>query len=172
LGVDALHDIEPIEDEHNANPFTGAQQPSPTRIPGLANSSSLSLSRFSTFSMGSVLSLRSAGTTYSLVDLCDQVIEKYIWLQTARIISTSCYYLDRNFIRHRFLILQLQRLGKKDIWMRIDRKAGLGIFSLVRKGGKTRATDTVSRSRRRRSIAEFAAKILTGSALGIQERAH
>ncbi|KAF8344349.1 uncharacterized protein EI90DRAFT_3029355 [Cantharellus anzutake] len=141
LGVNVLHDIEPIEDDDGANPLTGAQQPSHTRIPGLTNLSNLSLtSVFSTFSRGSVLSLRSAGVTYSLKDLCDQVIEKHIWLQTARIISTSCYQ-DRNVIRHRYLILQLQRRGKKDIWMRIDRKAGLGILSLVRKGGKTRASD-------------------------------
>ncbi|KAF8332821.1 WD40-repeat-containing domain protein [Cantharellus anzutake] len=137
LGLDALDAINPLEDDDSTNSLTGAQRP-------LARTMTISV--LSTFSYGSALSYRSSGVIYSLKDLCDHVIEKHIWLQMARIVSTSCYSQYRNLVLHRFLILQLRRPGKQDIWLRIDRRAGLGALSLMWKLGKTRAHDTAQLS--------------------------
>ncbi|KAF8327463.1 WD40-repeat-containing domain protein [Cantharellus anzutake] len=111
-----------------------------------------SLSTLSTFSNASVLSIRSSGRTFSLKDFCEQVIDKHLWLQTARIVSTSCYSELIKLVLHRFLIFQLRRPEKKDIWLRIDRRAGISFFSLARKLGKTRAHDVVQLSGSKRVL--------------------
>ncbi|KAF8344351.1 uncharacterized protein EI90DRAFT_2964283 [Cantharellus anzutake] len=145
FGLNVLQAIDPIEDNDSTNLATSTQHPPLGRT--LTTFSKFSLvSAFSTFSNGSVLSFRSTGAIYPLEDLCDRVIDKHMWLQMARIVSTSCYSQYRNFVLHRFLIFRLYRPEKKDIWLRIDRKAGSTILSLVRKGGKTRANDTAQLS--------------------------
>ncbi|KAF8342234.1 WD40-repeat-containing domain protein [Cantharellus anzutake] len=144
-GLNALNAIEPLEDDEGAGLITGVQPPPVTQtFTTFSNSSTIS--NFSTFSGASTLSIRSSGKTFSLKDLCENVIGQHLWLQTARIVSTSCYSQYRNFILHRFLILQLWRPGKKDIWLRIDRRAGLSLLQLARKLGKTGANDTVQLS--------------------------
>ncbi|KAF8338053.1 WD40-repeat-containing domain protein [Cantharellus anzutake] len=124
-----LADIEPIEDNTSFSNHT-----------------------ISTFSNGSGLSTG----TFLLRDLCEKVIEKHLWLQMARIVSASCYSHFRNLIRHRFLILQLCRPGRRNIWLRIDRRAGLGFLSLVWKLGTTPAHDTAQLSASRETLAETA----------------
>ncbi|KAF8338050.1 uncharacterized protein EI90DRAFT_3041422 [Cantharellus anzutake] len=71
----------------------------------------------------------------------------------ARIVGASCYSHSRNLILHRFLILQLCRPGRKDIWLRIERRAGLGFLSLVRKLGTTPAHDTAQLSASKEALA-------------------
>ncbi|KAF8325231.1 WD40-repeat-containing domain protein [Cantharellus anzutake] len=138
-----LNVLEPIEDNESIHLTTGtlARTFSPH-----SNANFSTLSVFSTFSNGSVLSIRSSGGSYSLKDLCDNVIDKHLWLQMTRIISTSCFSQYINFVRHRFLVLQLRRPGKRDMWLRIDRRAGISLLSLVQKLGKTRAHDVAQLS--------------------------
>ncbi|KAF8332041.1 WD40-repeat-containing domain protein, partial [Cantharellus anzutake] len=162
FGPNALHAIKPIEENHDTDFATG--RPPPLIRTSSTFSDFTTVSAFSTFSNGSTLSVRSSGGTCSLKGLCEQVIDKHLWLQTARIISTSCYSQYRSFVLHRFLIFQLRRPEKKDIWLRIDRRAGLNLLSLARKLGKTRANDTAQLSAsekvlagraRRENIQEF-----------------
>ncbi|KAF8337105.1 uncharacterized protein EI90DRAFT_110700 [Cantharellus anzutake] len=134
LGFNVLHSsIEPIDNDS-------------TKSHSLAQTSATysTISGFSTFSGGSLIPFRRAGCTYPLRDLCEEVIEKHVWLQIARIVSTSCYCFYRNLILHRFLLFQLRRPEKKDIWMRIDRTAGLSLFRLIMKRGKTHIGDIFS----------------------------
>ncbi|KAF8338042.1 WD40-repeat-containing domain protein [Cantharellus anzutake] len=157
-GMNVLDDIEPIEDNKSTEFATGTRplflKRTPTTFSTFSNFSTIS--DFSTFSNGSVLSTRSTGRTFPLRDLCEKVIEKHLWLQMARIVSASCYSQSRNLILHRFLILQLRRPGRNDIWLRIDRRAGLGILSLVRKLGTTPAHDTVQLSASKEALAKTA----------------
>ncbi|KAF8342236.1 uncharacterized protein EI90DRAFT_3208365 [Cantharellus anzutake] len=144
-GLNVLHTIEPLEGNESTR-LIASTQPRPLRQSLTIFSNFSIISGFSTFSKGSNLSIRSSGKTFSLRDLCKNVIEEHLWLQTARIISTSCYSQYRNLILHRFLILQLRRPGKRDIWLRIDRRAGLSPLKLAQKLGKTRANDTAQLS--------------------------
>ncbi|KAF8338010.1 uncharacterized protein EI90DRAFT_2530720 [Cantharellus anzutake] len=84
-GRSTLDTIEPIEDDKNTEFFTGDQPLLLKRTPTI----------FSTFSYGSVLSARSTREIFSLKDLCEKVIEKHLWLQMARIVSTSCYSQEK-----------------------------------------------------------------------------
>lgn len=82
----------------------------------------------------------------SLSDLCG-LIDSYTTLQNAQIVSTECYTEPIALgIVHRLLIVELERKGKKNIWIRLDRRreklAGSMKFFLDR--GTCRANDTVS----------------------------
>lgn len=71
----------------------------------------------------------------SLLDLCDK-IRHYHSLHRSTILSASTYVERRSLLApHRFVVLCLHRTGKRDVWMRLDRKptsrtdlaAGFGI---------------------------------------------
>ena len=58
---------------------------------------------------------------FSLADVCSY-IDAHRSLQTAEIISCECYSERAGIVMHRFLLMQLWRRGKKDIWLRLDRR--------------------------------------------------
>ena len=71
---------------------------------------------------------RSAATVIShgvlrllISDICD-LIRTRRSLHRAEVVSTECYCRRRGAIFHRFLILELRRAGRKDLWLRIDRR--------------------------------------------------
>lgn len=83
--------------------------------------------------------------TFTLSQLCD-FIAKHPSLQTAGIVSCSCYAQRTSLlVIHRFLILQLRRTGRKDVWLRLDRLRSPNValieFSLT--GGVTPSNDMV-----------------------------
>lgn len=82
-----------------------------------------------------------------LSHLCS-LIGSYSALQNARIISAECHTESIALkIVHRFLILELMREGKKNIWIRLDRRRAkiLGTLRFLRNHATTPANDTVSR---------------------------
>jgi hypothetical protein len=74
--------------------------------------------------------------------LCD-VVKQHRSLMQAEILSTECYTESSRGVVHRFLILELRREGRKDIWLRLDRRPGSSISQLVLNAGTVRAKDTV-----------------------------
>ena len=79
----------------------------------------------------------------SVPQLCD-VIKQHRSLKRAEILSTQCYTEFNGRVFHRFLILELHREGRKDIWLRLDRRPGRSTWQLLRAVGKAPAKDTVS----------------------------
>lgn len=74
------------------------------------------------------------------------MIEEHLSLQPAEIISAEGYF--EHAIRHRFLILELRRrtcdkVMKKPIWARLERRADRPALSLVRTLGSAPSKDTV-----------------------------
>lgn len=65
-------------------------------------------------------------------------------LQTAEIMSTETYSI-RGTVLHRFLVLKIGRRGKKDLWLRIERRPDKRVtqLGLVSRGFTTQADDTV-----------------------------
>lgn len=80
----------------------------------------------------------------SLAQLC-QFIDSHRSLQTARIVSTSMYSERPLLVTHRFIVLRIERQGKKGLWARLDRRPSKsrGLRGLMLGGGKTPANDTV-----------------------------
>lgn len=75
-----------------------------------------------------------------------QLISNHTALYKATIVATECYTQPiRLGVLHRFLMIELHRLGKKSIWLRLDRRrsAKVGAFRFVLSGGSTPANDTV-----------------------------
>ena len=77
-----------------------------------------------------------------LSELCDLIAARGS-LSQAEIVSAECYVQHVGLINHRFLILHLQRGGRKDIYLRIDRRADsdVSLTELVWASGQTRARD-------------------------------
>lgn len=89
---------------------------------------------------------RNGGFGGQLSQLCS-LIGSYTVLQNAKIVSAECYCQSIVLrVVHRFLILELEREGKKNIWIRLDRKRARidGTLKFLRDRGTTRANDTVS----------------------------
>lgn len=101
----------------------------------------------------SVFTVTSAGSVVpelgilhlSLHDLC-MYISNHRCLRKATILSTQCYYHNAGVVIHRFLLLELHRENRKNIWVRLDRRRGEGVslFSFMLTSGVTKANDTVS----------------------------
>lgn len=109
------------------------------------------LSKLSTrISMVSIASLATlfppqGGYGGRLEHLC-RMISAHSALQSARIVFTECYSRSIGFgIVHRFLILGLEREGRKRIWLRLDRRPSKTIrtWQFILAGGSTGANDTV-----------------------------
>jgi hypothetical protein len=84
--------------------------------------------------------------TCSLSDLCD-LIDEHSSLKSATILSASCYsQIIVGVVKHRFLILELARTGRKKLWLRLDRRTDpvIGKIRFVLNLGKTPANDVVS----------------------------
>ena len=79
-----------------------------------------------------------------LAELCGY-IDRQPSLQEATIIATELYSEVGVTYNHRFLILELQRSGRKAIYLRLDRLRGktTPTLRLVRNLGKTEANDEV-----------------------------
>ena len=85
---------------------------------------------------------------FTIAQLCE-FISKNPSLHSAHIASCSSYIQRFALvIPHRFLIFQLEREGRKDVWLRLDRRTAkeAGTPGLVRGLGETPANDTVSLS--------------------------
>jgi hypothetical protein len=95
------------------------------------------------FSTPSVNTVIFCGAWNMLVsELCD-VIKQHRSLRQAEILSTECYTESTGRVIHRFLILELRREGRKDIWLRLDRRPGSSIPQLLLTAGTAPAKDTV-----------------------------
>ena len=81
----------------------------------------------------------------SLSDVCKYISDNRS-LQNAEIISTECYAEKQGGVTHRFLVLELRRANRKDVWLRLDRRRGAGVslFKFVAFSGVTQANDRVS----------------------------
>lgn len=78
-----------------------------------------------------------------------QLIDADKVLQSAIILSTECCLQTIGAgIYHRYIVMQLERAGRKTIWLRLDRRRGSFVTNaqLLRSLGSTRANDTVSPS--------------------------
>lgn len=80
----------------------------------------------------------------TLADLCNY-IDNERSLQAAEIVSTECYRQPAGAVTHRFVVLELRRLGRNVEWLRLDRRRGEGV-SILRffaLSGVTKANDRV-----------------------------
>lgn len=79
-----------------------------------------------------------------LSELCD-LIEARDSLARAEIVSAECYVQRSGLWNHRFLILHLRREGRKDMYLRMDRRAAnnISFTELVWTSGQTQARDEV-----------------------------
>ncbi|KAF8291748.1 hypothetical protein DL93DRAFT_2161506 [Clavulina sp. PMI_390] len=99
-----------------------------------------------TFSSIKTFFQEDAVITMPLINVCN-FIDFDNPLENARIVSVDGYAepVARGLVKHRFLVLRLQRPKKKGIWMRIDRRRNRGVsairFALA--GGATEANDEV-----------------------------
>lgn len=104
-----------------------------------------SLSIFRNFSSHSINTLPIEGILcIELLNLCD-MINANMSLRQAEILTTECYTQKvAAGVLHRFLVLELRRKGRKNVWLRLDRRAGRSALSLVRALGSSPANDIVS----------------------------
>lgn len=82
--------------------------------------------------------------TLPLDTLCD-LIDRYATLERAEIISVEVYKEWTAFgVLHRFLVLQLRRPKRSDIWIRLDRRASSNVtFPRITRTRKLEAVDSV-----------------------------
>lgn len=81
----------------------------------------------------------------SLSDVC-RYIEAHPSLQSAEIVSTECYSERAGPVLHRFVVLELRRPKRKNVWLRLDRRRAKNV-SLARflsGAGVTDANDRAS----------------------------
>lgn len=66
-------------------------------------------------------------------------------LADAKILSVECYRQRIGVINHRFLLLHLQREERKDMYLRMDRRAaeGVNLMAFAKASGQTPARDEV-----------------------------
>ena len=71
---------------------------------------------------------------------------KHKSLQKALIVSTECYAEKTAVVTHRFIIMELQREGRKDIWLRLDRlrQRNISTLNFLAASGTSLSNDTVS----------------------------
>jgi len=79
-----------------------------------------------------------------LEDLC-KVIDEHRSMQLAEIVTTEGYSEWTGTVIHRFLVLELRRVGRKPIWLRIDRQRAQDVnaFRFLAARASTPANDTV-----------------------------
>jgi hypothetical protein len=81
---------------------------------------------------------------FELADLC-RYIEPHPSLQAATVIATELYSEAGLVYKHRFLILELRRPGRKTVYLRLDRRRDETTFIVrfILNLGKTKANDEV-----------------------------
>ena len=96
-----------------------------------------SVRRSSRMSIDSIRTTRTSTTLVSygvlqlhLQDFC-KLIREHRSLQSAEILTTEIYSTFSGAVRHRFLLIELRRLGKKDLWLRLDRRRDRSIPVLL-----------------------------------------
>lgn len=155
----AVHEQSELALPPPRRPGDGAQSlGQPHSIYGLYSSSPSTFSLSRMVSRISILSIFSRDTflssnsdrvdqTISLRTLLD-VIKRHRSLQEARIIQVDSY---RNYgpAHHRFIVLQLEREGREQIWLRIDRRRDKrrSVLNFTIDAGTSPANDRVSRCR-------------------------
>lgn len=77
-----------------------------------------------------------------LLRFCDAVADDSE-LQLAEVVSTAVYTENKRSVTHRFVLLQLRRDGRENIWLRLDRRSGATPLRLVSGLGSVPAHDTV-----------------------------
>jgi len=80
----------------------------------------------------------------SLSDVC-KYISDYRSLQNAEIMSTECYAENLGGVTHLFLLLELRRSNRKDVWLRLDRRRdqNVSLIKFFAFSGVTKANDRV-----------------------------
>lgn len=81
----------------------------------------------------------------TLSEFCDY-IEDHSSLQRAKIVATECYSENAGAVTHRFLVLELRRENRKDVYLRLDRRRaeGTSLFKFITASGSTKANDRVT----------------------------
>lgn len=82
------------------------------------------------------------------LDQLVELITKHAFMQGADILSTESYRHTRRGIVHRFLILEVRRMGMaSSVWLRMDRRMDpkIGAVGFVLAARKLPAYDTVRR---------------------------
>lgn len=79
-----------------------------------------------------------------LSELCRLILTRAS-LARAEIVSAECYAQRTGIVTHRFLILHLKRDRRKDMWLRMDRRAkgDVSLMELLWSSGQTQAKDEV-----------------------------
>lgn len=110
----------------------------------MSKASLLSVSTTSSLSTVSTAVPKYGVIDLSLADVCNY-IDDHRSLQTAEIVSTECYSQPAGAVTHRFIILELRRQGRKDVWLRLDRRRGenVSLFRFLAVSGITKANDRV-----------------------------
>lgn len=80
---------------------------------------------------------------FSVDNLC-KYINAHPSLQRAEIVATECY-VGKGLVKHRFLVLELRRQGRKDMFLRLDRRRerGVSMTQFISLSGTTGANDLV-----------------------------
>lgn len=103
-----------------------------------------SLSRTSTINSISTAVPMFGVLDLTLSEIC-QYVDAYSSLQAAEIVCTECYAERAGAVLHRFIILELRRENRKNVWLRLDRRRGKGVsmFQFLATAGITKANDRV-----------------------------
>lgn len=98
----------------------------------------------STFSADTFISPDS-DHTIALRILCD-VISKHRSLQAAQIVKLEAYKRFSGGVTHRYIVLELEREGRQQVWLRVDRRRYKeeNMIRFIARGTRSRANDQVS----------------------------
>jgi hypothetical protein len=105
----------------------------------------LTLYRLPSGSAASIHTVHAFGVhSFTLRELC-LLIDSHGSMASADIVTASCYSQTVRFVKHRFLILELSRPGRKTLWLRLDRRTDpmTSLFRLILNGVSTPANDVV-----------------------------
>ncbi|KAF8309921.1 hypothetical protein DL93DRAFT_2230639 [Clavulina sp. PMI_390] len=126
--------------------------------PSISGSEGSSIARSATYATTATI-ISFGVLQLSLSELCDLITIRSS-LANAEILSVESYSQRVNFITHRFLILRLRRQGRKDVYLRLDRRAAseISLTKLVFSGGHTVARDEANLSPTKSRLIEKSAK--------------
>lgn len=109
------------------------------------NASAISLKKMFRRRIGSTTSVNTViplFVTYTLsIDELRKKILEHRSLQRAGIVAVEGYV--EHLVSHRFLVLELRRLRRKPIWLRLERRPGRSFISVAGSLGSVPTLDTV-----------------------------
>lgn len=87
-----------------------------------------------------------SGVLCLTIDQLCELVKQEPELQNAEIVTTQTYAMRNSRIKHRFLLLEIYRPGKKTLWLRLDRRRDKKVTraGLVSTAGTTDSCDQVS----------------------------